>query len=51
MVGKKYRTLLCILILAFIAGGVQALSVTAGPDKIQEGGQIIVTVQGLEDDS
>ena len=46
-----YRTFLCILVLAFLAGGVQALSITAGPDQIQEGGQITVTIQGLEDNS
>ncbi|MDE4909011.1 hypothetical protein L0665_10365 [Methanogenium marinum] len=51
MTQKIYRTFLCILALAFIAGGVQALSITAGPDQIQEGGQITVTIQGLEDSS
>ncbi len=46
-----YRTFLCILILAVLAGGVQALSITAGPDRIEEGGQITVTIQGLQDSS
>ena len=51
MRGKKYRAFLCILILAFLAGGVQALSITAGPDHIEEGGQITVAIRGLEDNS
>ncbi|WFN34708.1 hypothetical protein L1S32_00880 [Methanogenium sp. S4BF] len=51
MAQKKYITLLCILIIAFLASGVQALSITAGPDHIEEGGQITVTIQGLEDGS
>ncbi len=51
MTQKKYRTFLCILILAFLVAGVQALSITAGPDHIEEGGQITVTIQGLEDGS
>ncbi len=51
MTQKIYRTFLCILVLAFLAGGGQALSITAGPDQIQEGGQITVTIQGLEDSS
>lgn len=46
-----YKAFLCILCLGVLAGGVQALSITAGPDQIQEGGQITVTIQGLEDDS
>ena len=46
-----YKAFLCTLCLGILAGGVQALSITAGPDQIQEGGQITVTIQGLEDDS
>lgn len=45
------KAFLCFLCLAVLAGGVQALSITAGPDQIQEGGQVTVTIQGLEDGS
>jgi len=46
-----YRSLIFIIALIILAGGAQALTITASPDHIMEGDEITVNIQGLQNGS
>ncbi|MCK4270497.1 MAG: hypothetical protein KAW93_08455 [Methanogenium sp.] len=46
-----YRFFIFIIALIILAGGAQALTITASPEHIMEGDEITVNIQGLQDGS